>query len=203
LKQIRVEDRKMAGGSRVKTKVLVRDVMNSPVVTVSPDAKAHNIATKMSSFGVGSLVLVQRGKPIGIITDTDLVEKVVVKNAKPDTLTASKISSSPLKTIDFMEDLPEAARLIRKQRVKRLGVVRNGNLIGMISLSDILAVTPELIGIVSEDARMMTGELRRVRGHVEGYCDSCGRWSAYLQGMDNRYLCQECRTGNAAEPPEE
>src|SRR3989304_20620 len=134
----------MAYGSRIKTEVLVRDVMNNRVMTISIDGKADAIAKKMSDLGVGSLVVVRKGKPIGIITDTDLVEKVVAKNAKPNTITASKILSSPLKPIDFMEDLPEAARLARKQRVKRLGVVRDGNLIGIISLSDILAVTPEL-----------------------------------------------------------
>ena len=193
----------MAYGSRIKTKVLVQDVMNSPVMTISTDAKADAVAKKMSDLGVGSLVVVRKGRPIGIITDTDLVEKVVAKNAKPNTLTASKIFSSLLKTIDFTKDLPEAARLVRKQRVKRLGVVRNGNLIGIISLSDILAVTPELMEIVSEKARIMTGESRRVRGHVEEYCDSCGRRSEYLQKMDNKYLCEECRMENAAEPPEE
>ncbi|MCS4538011.1 MAG: CBS domain-containing protein [Thaumarchaeota archaeon] len=158
----------MAYGSRIKTKVLLRDVMNSPVITISPDAKADAVAKKMSDLGVGSLIVVQKGTPIGIITDTDLVEKVVAKNAKPNTITASKILSSPLKTIDFMEDLPEAARLIRKQRVKRLGVVRNGNLIGIISLSDILAVTPELMEIVSEKARIMTGESRRAGAMSKG-----------------------------------
>ena len=172
----------MVYGSRMNSKVCVRDVMNSPVITISPDAKADAIAKK---------------------TDTDLVEKVVAKNAKPDTLSAFKILSSPLKTIDFKEDLPEAARLIRKLTVKRLGVVRDGNLIGLVSLSDVLAVTPELIKIVSEEARIMTGRSRIVRGSIEGYCDSCGNWSESLQAMDRRYLCRECRMGNVAELPEE
>lgn len=189
--------------SRIRTKVLVRDVMNSPVITITPNAKADAIAKKMAKFGVGSLVVMKKDKPIGIITDTDLVEKAVAKNVKPSTLIASKIMSSPLKTIDVMEDLPQAARVIRKERVKRLGVVRNGNLVGMISLSDILAVTPELIDIVSEKARIATGESRRVRGYVEGYCDSCGRWSEYLQEIDNKYVCEECRMETAGELPED
>ena len=193
----------MVYGSRMNSKVCVQDVMNSPVITISPDAKADAIAKKMFDFGVGSLVGVEKGKPVGIITDTDLLEKVVAKNAKPDTLSAFKILSSPLRTIDFKEDLPEAARLIRKLTVKRLGVVRDGNLIGLVSLSDVLAVTPELIKIVLEEARIMTGRSRIVRGSIEGYCDSCGNWSESLQAMDRRYLCRECRMGNVAELPEE
>ena len=194
----------MAYGSRIKTEVLVRDVMNNPVMTISIDGKADAIAKKMSDLGVGSLVVVRKGKPIGIITDTDLVEKVVAKNAKPNTITASKILSSPLKTIDFMEDLPEAARLARKQRVKRLGVVRDGNLIGIISLSDILAVTPELIEIVSEKARIMTGSQEGSGAMSKGIVivagdglNSCRRWTTSIYAKSAEWKKLRSRLRNS------
>ena len=190
-------------GSRMRTRVLVRDVMNSPVITTAPNAGVDKVAKKMFDLGVGSVVLMQKGKPVGIITEDDIISKVVSKNVLPSRMTAAKIMSSPIKTIEATKDLPEAARLLRKLRVKRLGVVHRDNLVGMISLADILAVTPELIEIVSEKAKIMTGESRRVRGYVEGYCDNCGRWSDSLQEIDNKYICEECRLESAGEMPEQ
>ncbi len=191
-------------GSMIRTKVLVREVMNSPVISVKPTVKLNAVAKKMVEFGVGSIVVMEKEKPIGIITDTDIVEKIVAKNAVPSKLAAAKIMSSPLHTIESTKDLSDAARLMRKLRVKRLGVTKKGDLVGMVSVSDILSVTPELIDIVSEKAKIRTGESRRVRGYVEGYCDNCGKWSEYLEEIDNKYVCEECRLESATgELPEQ
>lgn len=191
-------------GSMIRTKVLVREVMNSPVITVKPTAKIDAVAKKMVELGVGSIVVMEKDKPIGIITDTDIVKEVVAKNAVPSRLAAAKIMSSPLHTIESTKDLSDVARLMRKLRVKRLGVTKKGDLVGIVSVSDVLSVTPELIDIVSEKARIMMGESRRVRGYVEGYCDNCGKWSEYLEEIDNKYTCEECRLESATgELPEQ
>lgn len=179
--------------SGIWTKVLVRDVMNTPVMATGPNTPIDRVARKMVDLGVGSIVVIRKEKPVGIITNDDIISKVVSENIVPGKLTAAKIMSSPIETIEATKELPEAARLLRKLRVNRLGVVNKGDLIGMISITDILAVSPELIEILSEKAKIITGRSREVRGHVEGYCDNCGKWSDSMQEMDDKYICEECR----------
>jgi CBS domain-containing protein len=178
----------------VRTKVMVRDVMNSPVITASPDEPIREVARKMREARVGSVVITEGEQPLGIVTEGDIVAKVVaVRRNNPAELKAAEVMSRPLHTIDSERDLTEAARTMRRLGVKRLGVTYKGRLVGMISVSDLIAVTPELIDILSEKGRISAGEMVRVRGYVSGYCDQCNQWSDYLMEIDGRFLCEDCR----------
>jgi hypothetical protein len=90
-----------------------------------------------------------------------------------------------------------------------LGVSYKRNLVGIISISDIVAVTPELFDIISEKRAIMTSEGLRQPSYLAGYCDLCNQWSDVLLEVDNRFLCEECRTERSdpddtpEAPPEE
>ena len=172
---------------------MVREIMNSPVIVSSPDETVKEIATKMSDFKVGSVVVTESDKPVGIVTDGDIVTKVVARDLTPSGVYARQIMTQPLHTIDAGKEVTEAARIMRKLRVKRLGVTYRQKLVGIVSISDLSAVTPELVDLISEKALIMTGELRRQRGYLAGYCDSCTQWSDYLLESDGKFLCDECR----------
>jgi signal-transduction protein with cAMP-binding, CBS, and nucleotidyltransferase domain len=183
----------------VRTKILVREVMNSPVVTSGPNEPVQELARKMDRLKVGSVVITEGETAIGIVTDGDIVKKVVAIDGKPSKLKAKDVMSTPLQTIDAASDITEAARSLRRLRMKRLGVTYKGKLVGVVSMSDLTAVTPELIYLVSEKARIMTGESLR-RGRVlAGYCDSCGEWSDSLMEFDGRFLCEDCRAEGGKE----
>ena len=67
------------------TRVLVRDIMNSPVVSASPNDTIHDIAKKMKDENIGSIIIMEKDKPVGIVTDWDIVSKAIVNDAaKPD-----------------------------------------------------------------------------------------------------------------------
>ena len=138
--------------------------MNSPVLTGSPDETADQLAKKMTEKQAGSVVLTKDGKPLGIVTQTDMVQKVIATNNKPSDIRANDMASLPLLTIEAAKDVTEAARRMRHLRVKRLGVTHNEELIGMISITDLSAIAPDLIDIVSEKARMLRGEVLRGKG---------------------------------------
>jgi CBS domain-containing protein len=185
---------------RLTTRLLVREVMNSPVISVSPRQTAKSAARLMVKGRVGSVVVMSRGRPLGILTDGDLVAKVVAKGLDPSKIHASRVMSKPLHTISAESDIIEAARLMRKLNVKRLGVLNRGSLVGIISISDILSITPELMDVLSEKASIERGERTRTAGFVAGYCDSCDRWSDLLMEVDGQFMCEECRTeGGQAE----
>jgi signal-transduction protein with cAMP-binding, CBS, and nucleotidyltransferase domain len=169
--------------------------MNSPVITAPPNETAKDLALKMIEYKVGSIVITESDKPMGIVTDGDMALKIVAKDLKPSKVLARDIMSSPLHTIDSEKDIREAARAMRNLGIKRLGVTHNSKLVGIITMSDIISVTPEVMDVISEKARIMAGEPRKKRGYLAGYCDSCNQWSDYLLEVDGRFLCENCREG--------
>ena len=105
-------------------------------------------------------------------------------------------------TIEGGESITEAARMLRKHNIKRLGVVYKNRLVGIISSSDVIAVTPDLVEVVSEKAAIIRGELGRPAGNVSGYCDECGEWSDLLQYDEGTFICEVCRGEAGAESTE-
>ena len=180
--------------AHMTTRVLVRDIMNSPVVTASPDDSVRDIARKMKDEKIGSIVIMENNKPVGIVTDWDIVSGAVVKDVRPGGVKANEVMKD-IHTIEGQEGITEAARLLRKHNIKRLGVVYKNRLVGIISSSDVIAVTPDLVDVVSEKAAIIRGELgiARPAGKVSGYCDECGEWSDLLQYDEGTFICEVCR----------
>jgi CBS domain-containing protein len=180
--------------AHMTTRVLVRDIMNSPVVSAAPNDTIHDIAKKMKEGNIGSIVIMEKDKPLGIVTDWDIVSNAIVNDAKPSQIKAKDVMKE-IYTIESEESITEAARLLRKHNIKRLGVVYKNRFVGIISSSDVIAVTPDLVEIVSEKAAIIRGELgiARSAGNVSGYCDECGEWSDLLQYDEGTFLCEVCR----------
>src|SRR5215475_1735456 len=131
------------------TRVLVRDIMNSPVISASPNDNIKDIASKMEEEKIGSIIILEDETPLGILTDWDIVSNAVVRDVKPSMIKASEIMQT-LHTIEGGEGVTEAARLLRKHNIKRLGVVYKTKLVGIISASDVISVTPDLVDVISE-----------------------------------------------------
>ncbi len=185
------------------TRVMVKDVMNSPVITAAPNESVKELADKMSNAKVGSVIIMDNDKPVGIVSDWDIVSRATVKDDLPSKILAKDIMQ-PLRTIESEEGITQAARLLRKHGIKRLGVTYKNKLVGMISSSDVIAVTPELVDVVSEKASLLRGEIGRSPTFISGYCDECNEWSDYLQYTDGKLICEECRgEGRPGEIPPE
>ncbi|MDQ3868738.1 MAG: CBS domain-containing protein [Thermoproteota archaeon] len=180
------------GDANMTTRVLVRDIMNSPVISASTKTTIKDIAIKMKEEKIGSIIIMDKEEPLGIVTDWDIVSNAVVKDVKPSLLNASDIMQQ-LYTIEGEEGVTEAARVLRKHNIKRLGVVYKNRLVGIISASDVIAVTPDLVDVISEKSALIRGETGRSMGNVSGYCDECGEWSDLLQYDEGTFTCEECR----------
>jgi len=182
----------------LRPKMLVKDVMSSPAITVLENAPANRVAELMDKHDVGCIIVTTKEeKPIGVITERDLVLRVLAKNAKPDTLKAEEVMTSPLITIEPDATISETARRMSRLNIRRLGVVYKGRLVGIISSKDVLGVMPELLEIIQEKA-MIEGENIAEEEHEEpaplaGYCDHCGVWSDTLTEVNGEYHCEDCR----------
>ena len=180
----------------LRTKMLVRDVMSNPVVTMDEDESSNKAAANMDLHDLGAVIVTNKaGKSIGIITERDLVIRVIAKNLKPDTVKAKEIMTTPLVTIEPEATISDAARRMTRLDIRRLGVIYKGNLVGIISSKDILAVMPELIEIMQERSRIegeaRTEEIEEVP--LSGYCDRCNVYSESLKERNGENICDECR----------
>lgn len=181
----------------LRSRMLVRDVMSSPAITINEEAPANQVAGLMDKHGLGCIIITSKeGKPLGIITERDLVRRVLAKNIKPDSFKAKEVMTSPLITIDPGEKISDAARRMSRLNIRRLGVIYKGQLVGVLSSKDVLGVMPELIEIIQEQA-LMEGENRAQEAGEEstplaGYCDNCGSWSDNLKESNGDFLCEDC-----------
>jgi len=116
----------------------VKDVMNK-VVTIGEDIKLIEAAKKMSEKNIGSLVITRKEKIAGIITDTD-----IVRNADKINKRVSEVMSKNVVLIDENETLDKAAEIMKTKKIKRLPVMSDGKLVGIITATDILANSSEL-----------------------------------------------------------
>ena len=178
--------------------MLVKDVMSSPAVTIEENVSANRIAHLMEKTDLGCIIVTSKdAKPIGIITERDLVVRVLAKNVKPDTLRAKQVMTAPLINIEPDATVTEAARRMSRLNIRRLGVIYKEKLMGIISSKDILAVMPELLETIQEKA-LIEGENRAEEAEKEsaplsGYCDHCGVWSDELKEVNGEFLCEDCR----------
>jgi len=186
----------------LRPRMLVKDAMSSPVFTVDEKLTADKAAGLMDQHDLGCVIVTGKDeKPIGIITEKDLVSRVVAKNILPRKLAAKEIMSTPLMTIGSETTLTEAARTMSRLNIRRLGVMYKGNLVGIISSKDILSVTPELIEIISETARIENPSLEETveSAPLAGYCDRCAAWSDSLKEAEGEFLCEDCRADRTGE----
>lgn len=178
--------------ANMTTRVLVRDIMNSPVISATPGDTVRDIARKMKEEKIGSIVIMEKDKPVGIVTDWDIVSNGLTNDVKPSQIKAKDVMQD-IHTIESEESITEAARQLRKHNIKRLGVIYKKRLVGIISSSDVIAVTPDLVDVVSEKAAIIRGEFGRQAGNVSGYCDECSEWSDLLQYDEGTFVCEVCR----------
>ncbi|MGQ9506986.1 MAG: CBS domain-containing protein [Candidatus Bathycorpusculaceae bacterium] len=133
--------------------ILVRDVMSKEVKVVRPDTMVKEVVATMNKFNIGSIIVVQGERPVGIITERDILRRLVEPCLAPETLTARHIMTSPVTTIGETATIEEAAKLMAKKRVKRLPVMSNEKIVGIVTFTDIVTKVPTMLSILEELVR--------------------------------------------------
>ncbi|NQE45545.1 Inosine-5'-monophosphate dehydrogenase [ANME-1 cluster archaeon GoMg2] len=123
----------------------VRDIMSRPIITEDENTAVTKVTEDMEELGIGSVVITSEGKPTGIITERDVALKVLLKDKRGSEVKAKEIMSSPLVLIESEALEDEACKLAARKRIKRIPVVENGVLIGIISIRDLLTRKPEYV----------------------------------------------------------
>lgn len=134
--------------------IIVRDIMAKNVKTVKTDDTVHAAVQKMNKFDIGSVIVTASGRPVGIITETNIMRRIVEPRMDPDTVWAKDIMTAPLITIDPNADLAEAAKIMARNSINRLPVMDGDKLVGLISSTDIVKANPTQLGILEELLRV-------------------------------------------------
>ena len=175
--------------------LLVKDLMSKKVNTIEENKTVFHAAKQMAKERRGYVVVLKKGKPIGILTDSDILEKVISKGKDPKKVKVKDVMTTPLITISPDEELVEASRIMRKNLIKRIPVVKNGKLVGVITDNDIAKTSPEFINIIEErlKAKEEGFEPKRTEGRISGICEDCGNYSDMLYYVNGRWLCENCK----------
>jgi CBS domain-containing protein len=116
---------------------LVAEVMTPEVVTIEPSASIADAAKRMIQQEKGPLPVVEGDRPVGMVTDRDIIARVVAEERDPGSLTVGDIATRELVTIGSNQDVGEAARLMDEHQLDRILVVEGERLVGIISEADI------------------------------------------------------------------
>jgi CBS domain-containing protein len=131
----------------------VSHIMNRAVVSIDSDASVKDAATKMAQHRIGCLIVTEKGRPVGMITETDMLSRVVAlaKNAK---LTKVKtVMSKPLICGSPDMDFIEATRLMVNRAIKKLPITHGEKLVGILTITDAIAVHPVMHNFIKEEAK--------------------------------------------------
>jgi CBS domain-containing protein len=170
----------------------VREIMTTDPATASMDTSLEEVARMMREEDVGALpVLDDDGGLFGIVTDRDIVVRCVAEGKQPGETTVEDVLTEDLHTVNPDDDVEQAARLMSQKQIRRLPVVEEGELVGMISLGDIAAkqrdeeVAGDTLARVSEGVKRGRGEKTSASGS-HGKSGSRGGGKRGAQSISNR-----------------
>lgn len=172
--------------------VKISEIMKKSVVTVDPQLTLSDVAKIMTNNRIGSVIVMENSKPIGIVTDDDIVGTIA--NGKDPKKIKIKSLKKKMKFVTTSpdEDVLKVTKKMVKSGVKRIPVVKNGELIGIVSDKEILIVSPELIEVLSEKLKLRVDNVAREDQVISGICERCEAYSDDLRNIDGRWLCEEC-----------
>jgi len=128
----------------------VRDIMTRDVKVVREDTSMQEVIATMIKFDISSIVVVQRDRPVGLITHKDILTRILHPGIVPAALTAREVMSRPVITIHEEASIEEAAKLMAVKGFKKLPVVRDGKLVGIVTSMDLVREQPRLIGLLED-----------------------------------------------------
>jgi CBS domain-containing protein len=121
------------------------------VITIDADAPVMKAVKIMNENEIGCLIVIRRGKAVGIVTERDLLKRVIGKSKNPKTTKVREIMTKPLIAGHPDMDLEEATKLMFKMKIKKLPVVESeGDLRGLITLTDVARFQPQMIRILKK-----------------------------------------------------
>jgi len=133
--------------------LIVKDLMSANVISIDSEASVKDAASKMAQQEIGSLVVTEQGKPVGIVTERDLLSRVLALGRNAEATRIKMIMSKPLICGRPDMDAAEAARFMVGRNIKKLPITQNGRLIGILTLTDLCAAQPDMYELIEKETK--------------------------------------------------
>ncbi|ASJ07371.1 CBS domain-containing protein [Thermococcus pacificus] len=169
-------------------RIAVGQVVKRKAVIVKPDDTVHRVARILSRNKVGSAVVVKDDEIVGIITDRDILDKVVARGRDPKTVKVEEVMTKNPITIEDDYEVQDAIDKMMDKGIRRLLVTRLGKPVGFVTAADLLAA---LNTYNHEEEEESEGETE-----VYGICEICGQYGplykVYIEGGE-KWICESCK----------
>jgi CBS domain-containing protein len=146
----------------------LKNIMVENVKTAGLKNTAQELAVLMNRYQIGCVIIVDEEQPVGIVTERDIMKRVVSKGIPPKSLKAVDVMSKPLITATPWMPAGDAAKAMLKWNIKKLPVVEKGRLVGVVTFTDLLRVE----GVIEAlNGYALSGVPKRLRKTIEIYYD--------------------------------
>ena len=166
----------------------VGQVVKRKAVIVKPEDTIERVARILSRHKVGSAVVVEDEEIVGVITDRDILDKVVAKGRDPKTVKVREVMTKNPITIEDDYDISDAIDKMMEKGIRRLLVTRLGRPLGFVTAADLLAALNTMNSEEEEETIEET--------EVYGICELCGQYGplykVYIEGQE-RWICESCK----------
>jgi CBS domain-containing protein len=132
----------------------VEDVMTREIITIDENATVKEAAEIMNQNDISCLIAARNGRAIGIITERDLLKRVIVEAKSAKKTKVAEVMSTPLEVISPDTTLEEAVRVMFEKKIKKLPVVEKKQIIGLVSLTDIARCQPAIMKVLKSFANV-------------------------------------------------
>jgi CBS domain-containing protein len=186
----------MLGRNIMEVRMPVKEIMTRNVATIAIKSDVQQLSRKMLELDVGSVIIADNNLPVGIVTERDIVRKIVSENLKPNDVSIKELMTTPLITIPSAMDVADAMQRMIRMQIRRLPVVENGRLVGIVTDMDLIAVSSEMGNIFSDLIRMHREKIFSMEAPVKihrGICEECGDNVDDLLLVNGKLLCESCR----------
>ena len=150
----------------------VKDIMVGEVITIEANATVRKAVKLMNNREIGCLVVIQNEKPTGIVTERDMLKRVLVAGRNPRAVEVAEVMSKPLLFMEPEKEIEDTVKLMFKHKIKKLPVIENGRLVGLVTLTDLIH-SPEVTRWLEE--LPLNKAPRRMKKVIDPYFDPTKR----------------------------
>jgi CBS domain-containing protein len=182
----------------METDIPLREIMVQEVVEGDTNLNVMEAAKLMKKYDVDSIVVLNNGEPVGIVTQGDIIRELVSKDTTPSTVKLKNIMTTPLITASPNDRLSNIAKKMATEKIRKIPVIEDGKLVGIVADVDILSVSSEMNSILAELIEMnvereILGTGSEGEGIGQGICEKCGSFSNDLVMKDGLMMCETCK----------
>jgi CBS domain-containing protein len=182
----------------METDIPLRDIMVQEVVKGDIDLNVKEAAKIMMKHDVDSIVVLNNGEPVGIVTQGDIISELVSKDTTPSTVKLKDVMTSPLIAASPDDRLSDTVKKMAAKKIRKLPIIEDGKLVGIVADVDILSVSSQMNSILADLIEMhverdIMGAGSEGEGGGQGICEKCGSFSHYLEMKEGVMMCETCK----------